>query len=105
MFSVILGLSLARVSDTKPGALKNNLPHLQSCSSVHSLAYTKQKGFCMSTATPLAGSLQRTLSTRSLQTIEENLEEKGILIIQDKAESDEASPKVAEANDCSELRP
>ena len=59
----------------------------------------------MSTATPLAGSLQRTLSTRSLQTIEEDLEDKGILIVQDKAESDEVSRKIAEANDGSELRP
>ena len=59
----------------------------------------------MSTATPLAGSLQRTLSTRGLQTIEEDLEDKCILIIQDKAESDEASPKAAEANDGSGLRP
>ena len=57
----------------------------------------------MSTATPLGQSLQRTISMRSLQTITEDMEDKELLIIKDQAETAEASPKVAEANDGSEF--
>ncbi len=57
----------------------------------------------MSTATTLDGSLQRTISMRSLQTIKEDKEDQDLLIIKDQAESTEASPKVAEANDDSDF--
>ena len=57
----------------------------------------------MSTATPLSQSLQRTISMRSLQTIEEDMDDKEMSIIKDGAESAEASPQVAEANDGSEF--
>ena len=57
----------------------------------------------MSTATPLEQPLQRTISMRSLQTIKEDMDDKEFLIINDQAESAEASPKVAEANDGSEF--
>ena len=57
----------------------------------------------MESATPLGQSLQCTTSRLSLQTIEENMEDKDILIIKDQAESAEVSPTVAEANDGSEF--
>ena len=55
----------------------------------------------MSNAIPPAHSLQRTSSMRSLRTIKEGIEDKELF--KDQAETAEASPKVAEANDGSEF--
>ena len=57
----------------------------------------------MSTTTPLDQSLQRIASPLDLQTIKEDMEDKELLMIKDQAESAEASPTVAEANDGSEF--
>ena len=57
----------------------------------------------MSNVTPLAGSLQRTLSTRSLPTIKEDMEDKQLFMLKDQAETGKASPSITEANDGSEL--
>ena len=57
----------------------------------------------MSTATPLAESLQHTAGRSSLETIREDMEDKEFSSIKGEAESAEASPKVAEVNDGSEF--
>ena len=57
----------------------------------------------MSNVTSLVGSLQRTLSVRSLQTIKEDMEDKELFVLKDQVETDKASPSVAEAIDGSEF--
>ena len=65
----------------------------------------RREGFRMSNAIPPTHSLHRTASMRSLRAITEGMEDKKSLALKDQADTDKASPKLAEANDGLGSRP